>query len=104
MPQSRTGLERQLSRATAALSERVKTLDDRGVAPADRRRDAKWRNLNSVCSDLQGRLRRVGELEQLVDEVARRKAERAQALSEPKQDKKASKKSSGKSKKKQKEK
>lgn len=77
MPLSKDTLERTLSLAQSELDAWLKSLDDRGVAPADRRKNPKWRSLNARCRRLQKRLSVIRSIHARDAELARRKSEAA---------------------------
>jgi hypothetical protein len=91
MPLDEPVLKRQLDRATEELAAWIKVLDGQSTAVADRRKNAKWRQLNATCNTIRFRLRSVAAVVARDEEVAKRKAERLAAPPEEKISKKAGK-------------
>jgi len=84
-------LSRQLERAKEDLTACVKVLETQGVA-AQRRKNAKWRQLNAQFNTIRVRLKAVEAVKTRNDDAAKRKAERiAAAAQEKAQPKKAAK-------------
>lgn len=74
MPLKRDQLERQIEAAKEHVVAWEKTLDERGVAAADRRKEPKWRHLDANRRQLVTRLYAVAAIEQREKDVAERKA------------------------------
>jgi len=74
MGTSRETTERQLQDAKTALAQFTAALKEEGVTGAALKRNPKWRHLDAKARQLSGRLRRIGEIEALNEEVASRKA------------------------------
>ena len=109
MTKARERVEAQLEQARATLKHWVAKLDDAGVARDQRRRDAKWRNLNARCTQLNVRLKTIDAGKALEEELKQRKAQKAaeaeaeaaEAVKKPaKKNKDAAKKTEGKKEKK----
>ena len=83
MPPKSADLNRQLQHAQSDLDAWVKILDERGVTPPQRRRDPKWRSLNSRRRRLRSRLKTADEIVALDKETKRRKAEPSATDSKP---------------------
>ena len=75
----RPGLERQLQTARQDLAALTSTLDSSGVAEDDRQSHPRWRSLHARRRQLEHRLRAADKLTALVEELQRRKAEKAAA-------------------------
>jgi hypothetical protein len=85
-------LKRQLGRANENLAVWVKALDTKGVAATGRRKDARWRQLNSACNAIKTRLKAVAAIKTREEAVAQHKAEKLSAAAvEEKAPKKAGK-------------
>ena len=103
MPQKPADLNRQLQHAQSDLDAWIKILDEQGVTPPQRRRDPKWRSLNSRRRQLRSRLKVAAGIVALDEETKRRKAEPSASDRKP-QAKRADKKKPKKVKKKTKQK
>lgn len=79
MTKARERVEAQLQQARATLEHWVGKLDAAGVARDQRRRDAKWRNLNARCTQLNVRLKTIDAGTALDEELKQRKAQKAAA-------------------------
>ena len=75
MPLECTTLQRQLDQADELLSAWIKKLDEKGLEPKQRRRDPKWRALNSSRKQIEARLKRAEQIVALDEELKRRSAE-----------------------------
>jgi hypothetical protein len=84
-------LKRQLGRANEDLAVWVKALDAKGVAPTERRKDARWRQLNAACNAIKTRLKAVAVVHARDEAVAQHKAEKLSAAVTEKEPKKAGK-------------
>ena len=92
MPLKQDELNRQLSRANEALAEWSGILKERGVADDQRRRDPVWRSLNAQRRQLSLRKRTSAKIVTLDEELKKRKADKAQAVSTPEEKKSKTKK------------
>lgn len=84
-------LKRQLGRANEDLAVWVKALDAKGVAATERRKDARWRQLNAECNTIKTRLKAVAAVKARDEAVAQHKAEKLSAAVAEKEPKKAGK-------------
>jgi hypothetical protein len=91
MPLDEAVLKRQLDRATEDLAAWIKVLDGESTAVADRRKNAKWRQLNATCNAIRLRMRSVAAVVTRDEEAAKRKAEKLAVPPEEKVSKKAGK-------------
>jgi hypothetical protein len=73
MGMKRHTLETQLARASAALVDCEKRLDQNGIASDARLRHPKWRNLDAHCRQLRRRLLAVGTIETRNQELIQKK-------------------------------
>ena len=73
MGQKQDSLDRQLARANEDLQNWVGVLDERGIPEADRKRDPRWRSLDSTCRRLRRRLAAVADLAAREEECQKRK-------------------------------
>src|SRR5262245_9831230 len=88
MAPTKAHLERQLKSAKSVLAVRAKKLADAGVDAETRSRDAKWRQLTAVCSQLESRLKANEGLATIARDLEQRKAEKAAAAAAPVEEKK----------------
>ena len=79
MPLSRSTLERQLQASNADLATFAKSLQEKGLTEVERKRNAKWRQLNATIRTIRRRLAAVTETETNNAAVVQRKAERLAA-------------------------
>jgi hypothetical protein len=86
-------LSRQLERAKEDLATCGKALETKGVARAERRKNAQWRHLNAQYNMIRVRLKAVEGVKSRNEDAAKRKAEKiaaaAQEKAEPKKSAKA---------------
>ncbi len=76
MPLSRTTLERQLQTANEDLASFAKSLQEKGLAEAEFKRNTKWRSLNANIRTVRRRLAAVAQTEANNAAVVQRKSER----------------------------
>ena len=98
MPLDEATLKRQLDRANEELAAWVKLLDGQSTPAAERRKNAKWRQLNANCNTIRVRLKTVATVVARDEDAAKRKAEKLAAPPEEKVSKKAKAKADGKAK------
>jgi hypothetical protein len=84
-------LKRQLGRANEDLAFWIKALDAKGVAPTERRKNARWRQLNAACNAIKTRLKAVAVVHAREEAVAQHKVEKLSAAVTEKEPKKAGK-------------
>jgi hypothetical protein len=91
MPLDEATLNRQLGRAKEDLARWISTLENKGVAAANRRKDATWRHLNSACNMIKRRLKAAAAVKTRDEQVAQHKSEKLAAAVDQKDPKKAGK-------------
>jgi len=84
--------ESQLANARRAAEARAAVLKSKGVEPRHFKRDPVWRRLDARVRQIQGRLRRVAEAENLNAELLRLKEENAQRRAAERAERKAARK------------
>jgi len=96
-------LSRQLDRAKEDITACNKVLETNGVSSAERRKNARWRHLNSTYNTIRNRMKAVEAIKVRDEEAAKRKAEKIAAAAaekaepkKPKQPKPAAAKAGGK--------